>query len=254
LDKETVMQNMPHERYRHYTLFRAAVALTAMLIPLSPTETLAQSRMMTAHSSARTTTVQERLGRTATDSRQVTRIGDEVVVDRQTSRSNGAVLSKRKVYDFDDGRVDSVERSVSATDRFGRSASWQGEAERSGRGWEIEGEGHTRSGRTIDVDGFVRRLPRGATSYSYSGRTYYVAAGVYYQPYPVSGAVYYRPVPPPFAVTYAAPPAAAVAVNIGGFSFFVSNGIYYQAVPVAGVTRYVIVPRPAGVAVTVRSR
>ena len=79
-------------------------------------------RTVSGNTSSRTTTGQTRQGETVTGSRNVTKDGDTVNVDRNVQSSSGASVSKSKEIEVDDGRVESVERNVSATDRYGRTA------------------------------------------------------------------------------------------------------------------------------------
>jgi hypothetical protein len=107
--------------------------------------------------SAGETFADERRGTRVTSSRQVTRDGDEVTVSRQAQRSTGASVDKVKEYEIENGRVESVERSVFRTDRYGRTAHWEGDAERAGAGWSFEGDGRNRAGQSLSVDGYASR-------------------------------------------------------------------------------------------------
>ena len=111
------------------------------------------SRTATSSGSSRTTTAQTRSGETATANRNVTKSGDEVTVNRNAQSTSGASKSSQKTYELDDGRVESVERDTQATNRYGQSASWEGKAERSGAGWEFEGEGHNKYGQKVEAEG-----------------------------------------------------------------------------------------------------
>jgi len=239
------------------------------------------SRTMTGNTATRTTAIQGRQGQTATGTRSVSRAGDTVTVDRDVQSSTGASLSGQREYQFDDGRVDSVERSVSATDRYGRTAQWDGRAEREGYGWEFEGEGKNRYGQNVEVDGYgargyygsgvvadveggrygdrtvvagrayggpayVRSLPYGARPYSYWGRSYYMHGGIYYRPYTVHGVVVYGYIPPPYYVYYPAPPVGAIAITVAGAALLYSDGTYYTKTTTGGSTQYQVVPGPAG--------
>ena len=192
-------------------------------------------RTTSGNTSSRTTTGQTRSGETVSGSRNVTKDGDTINVDRNVQSSSGASVSKSKEIEVDDGRVESVERDVSATDRYGRTAQYEGKAERDGAGWEFEGEGKNRAGQDVEVDGYgargyygsgvvadveggrygnrtvvagkpyggparVQQLPYGARPYSYWGRPYYAHGGVYYRPYTVHGVAYYGYIPPPYYV------------------------------------------------------
>ena len=63
---------------------------------------------------------------------------------------------------MDDGRVESVERDTQATNRYGQTASYEGKAERSGYGWEFEGEGTNRYGQKVEAEGYGARGPYGS--------------------------------------------------------------------------------------------
>jgi hypothetical protein len=242
------------------------------------------SRTVSGNTSSRTTTGQTRRGETVTGSRNVTKDGDSLTIDRNVQSSSGASVSKQKEVEFDDGRVESVERNVSATDRYGRTAQYEGKAEREGYGWEFEGEGKNRYGQNVEVDGYgargyygsgvvadveggrygnrtvvagrpyggaayVRQLPYGARPYSYWGRPYYAHGGIYYRPYTVHGVVVYGYIPPPYYVYYPAPPVGAIVVTVATTSLLYSEGTYYKKTTTSGTTQYQVVPAPAGAAI-----
>lgn len=241
----------------------------------------ATTRSRYGDSSSRTTNVEGRGGRSATGTRNVTRDGDTLNVDRQVQGSEGGSLSKQKEYDFDDGRLDSVEREVQARDRSGRSAEWEGKAEREGYGWEFEGEGRNRWGQKVEAEGYgargyygsgvradieggrhgdrtvvagrtyggpawAARLPYGARPHTYWGRPYYAHGGFYYRPYTYRGVACYAYIPPPFFVYYPAPPVGAIALTVVGASLLYSDGSYYEKTYVDGATQYQVVPAPDG--------
>ena len=110
----------------------------------------------------RTRTARTPSGREVSGTRQITRDGDEITVDRHAASSAGGSVASRKQYEIEDGRVESVERDVTATDRYGRTASWDGRAERDNGRVEFEGEGHSRSGRHVEIEGAAARGRRGA--------------------------------------------------------------------------------------------
>ena len=147
-------------------------------------------------------------------------------MNRNVQTSSGASKSSQKTYEMDDGRVESVERDVQATSRSGQTASWEGKAERSGYGWEFEGEGKNRYGQDVEAEGYGARgpygggvvadveggrygdrtvvagrayggpvhaasLPYGARPYNYHGHSYYGYGGAYYRPYTYHGVPYY---------------------------------------------------------------
>jgi hypothetical protein len=296
------MKRQPADgRDRHRLCGRAAVApLLALLWLLCGTEAAqaqsrsrgsvsgatrsynaSTSRSVSGNTSLRTSSGQTRSGETVSGSRAVARDGDKVYVQRDLQSSSGASLSKQKTYDFDDGHLDSVSRDVSGTDRYGRSASWEGKAERQGYGWQFEGEGHNRWGQKVEAEGYGARgpygsgvvadieggrygdrtvvagrayggpvwatqLPYGSRPYTYWGRPYYAHGGAYYRSYSWHGAMHYCYVPPPYYVTYSAPPVGAIALMVAGASLLFADGVYYQTTYIDGATQYQVVPAPAG--------
>jgi hypothetical protein len=239
------------------------------------------SRTTTGSGSSRTTTAQTRSGETATGSRNVSKSGDEVTVDRNVQTSGGASKSSQKTYEMDDGRVESVERDVQATSRTGQTASWEGKAERSGYGWEFEGEGKNRYGQKVEAEGYGARgpygsgvvadveggrygdrtvvagrayggpvhaaqLPYGARPYNYHGHSYYGYGGAYYRPYTYHGVPYYGYMHPPWGCYYSTVPVGAIALTVAGMAMLYSDGTYYQTTYVEGATQYQVVAPPAG--------
>jgi len=239
------------------------------------------SRTATGSGSSRTTTATTRSGQSATGSRDVSKSGDEVTVDRNVQTSSGASKSSQKTYEMDDGRVQSVERDTQATSRTGQTAEWEGKAERSGYGWEFEGEGKNRYGQDVKAEGYGARgpygggvvadveggrygdrtvvagrayggpvhaasLPYGARPYNYYGHSYYHHGGAYYHPYYYHGAPYYHYMPPPWGCYYTTVPVGAIALTIAGMALLYSDGTYYQTTYVEGATQYQVVAPPAG--------
>jgi hypothetical protein len=239
------------------------------------------TRTTTGSSSSRTTTAQTRSGQSATGTRNVSKSGDEVTVDRNVQTSTGASKSSQKTYEMDDGRVESVERDTQATNRYGQTAEWEGKAERSGYGWEFEGEGHNRYGQKVEAEGYGARgpygsgvvadveggrygdrtvvaghayggpvhaatLPYGARPYNYYGRPYYHYGGAYYHPYYYRGAPYYHYMPPPWGCYYTTVPVGAIALTVAGVALLYSDGTYYKTTYVEGATQYQVVAPPAG--------
>jgi hypothetical protein len=239
------------------------------------------SRTATSDGSSRTTTASTRSGQSATGTRDVSKSGDEVTVDRNVQTSSGASKSSQKTYEMDDGRVESVERDVQATSRSGQTAEWEGKAERSGYGWEFEGEGKNRYGQEVEAEGYGARgpygggvvadveggrygdrtvvagrgyggpvhaasLPYGARPYSYWGRPYYGYGGAYYRPYHYHGVPYYAYMPPPWGCYYSTVPVGAIALTVAGMALLYSDGTYYQTTYVEGATQYQVVAPPAG--------
>ena len=238
-------------------------------------------RTTSGNTSSRSTTAQTRGGETVTGSRNVSKSGDDVTVDRNVQSTSGASKSSQKTYEMDDGRVESVERDTQATNRYGQTASWEGKAERSGYGWEFEGEGKNRYGQKVEAEGYGARgpygsgvvadveggrygdrtvvagrayggpvyatqLPYGARPYNYHGRPYYGYGGAYYRPYPYRGVSYYCYMPPPWGVYYPAVPVGAIALTVAGVALMYSDGTYYKTTYVEGATQYQVVAPPAG--------
>jgi hypothetical protein len=239
------------------------------------------NRTTSGNTSSRTTTAQSRSGQSATGTRNVTKSGDEVQVNRNVQTSGGASKSSQKTYEMDDGRVESVERDVQATSRSGQTAKWEGKAERSGYGWEFEGEGTNRYGQKVEAEGYGARgpygggvvadveggrygdrtvvagrayggpvhaasLPYGARPYNYYGRPYYGYGGAYYRPYYYHGVPYYGYIPPPWGCYYTTVPVGAIALTVAGMALLYSDGTYYQTTYVEGATQYQVVAPPAG--------
>jgi hypothetical protein len=241
------------------------------------------SRSVSGDSSSRTTTAQGAGGETATGSRNVSKSGDQVTVDRSAQSSTGASKSSQKTYTMDDGHVESVDRSVQGTNRYGESANWQGEANRSGAGWEFEGQGTNRYGEKVSAEGYGARgaygtsravhvdgehgdrtvvsgryyggpvyattLPAGARSHTYHGHTYYVHGSVHYTSYHYHGSVHYYYVPPPWGVVVTVVPVGAITVTVVGASYYYADGVYYQMTYVQGATQYKVVVPPAGASI-----
>jgi hypothetical protein len=239
------------------------------------------SRTATGSGSSRTTTAQTRSGETATANRNVSKSGDEVTVNRNAQSTSGASKSSQKTYEMDDGRVESVERDVSATSRSGQTANWEGKAERSGYGWEFEGEGNNRYGQKVEAEGYGARgpygggvvadveggrygdrtvvaggayggpvhaatLPYGARPYNYHGHSYYGYGGAYYRPYSYHGVPYYGYMHPPWGCYYTTVPVGAIALTVAGMAMLYSDGTYYKTTYVEGATQYQVVAPPAG--------
>lgn len=239
------------------------------------------SRTTSGDTSSRTTTATSRSGQSATANRNVSKSGDEVTVDRNVQTTSGASKSSQKTYEMDDGRVESVERDTQATNRYGQTASYEGKAERSGYGWEFEGEGKNRYGQSVEAEGYGARgrygsgvvadveggrygdrtvvagrayggpvhaaqLPYGARPYNYHGHPYYHHGGYYYRPYHYHGVPYYHYMPPPWGAYYTTVPVGAIALTVAGMAMLYSDGTYYKTTYVEGATQYQVVAPPAG--------
>ena len=239
------------------------------------------SRTTSGNTSNRSTTAQTRSGETVSGNRNVTKSGDEVQVNRDVQSSSGASKSSEKTYEMDDGRVESVERNTQATNRYGQTASYEGKAERSGYGWEFEGEGHNKYGQKVEAEGYGARgpygggvvadveggrygdrtvvaggayggpvhaatLPYGARPYNYHGHSYYGYGGAYYRPYTYHGVPYYGYMHPPWGCYYTTVPVGAIALTVAGMAMLYSDGTYYKTTYVEGATQYQVVAPPAG--------
>lgn len=243
--------------------------------------TASTNRSTSGNTSTRTTTAQGRGGESATATRNVSKSGDEVTVNRNVQTSTGASKNSQKTYEVDDGRVESVERNTTATNRYGQTANWEGKAERSGAGWQFEGEGNNRYGQKVEAEGYgargpygagvvadveggrygdrtvvagkgygspvyARNLPSGYRPYNYYGHSYYGYGGAYYRPYTYRGVPYYGHMPPPWGVYYTTVPVGAIALTIAGVAMLYSDGTYYKTTYVEGATQYQVVAPPAG--------
>ncbi len=242
------------------------------------------SRSTSGNTSSRTTTGQTRSGESATATRNVSKSGDDVTVDRNVQSTSGASKTSQKTYEMDDGRVESVERNTSATNKYGQTASYEGKAERSGYGWEFEGEGTNRYGQKVEAEGYGARgpygggvvadveggrygdrtvvagkayggpvyatsLPYGARPYNAYGHSYYAHGGAYYRPYTYHGVPYYGYMHPPWGCYYSTVPVGAIALTIVGMSLLYSDGTYYKTTYVEGATQYQVVAPPAGASI-----
>lgn len=237
------------------------------------------SAARTDNSATRTTNVQGRRGQSATGTRNVSRDGDTINVDRNVQTSSGASVDRSKEYKVDDGRVQSVERDVDVRSRTGQTASWEGKAEREGAGWEFEGEGRNRDGQRVGVEGYAGRgpygsgvvadvqggrygdrrvgayrpygrpgyvttLPAGHRPYDYYGRPYYGYGGVYYRPW--AGGYYVVPPPWGHCCYHDDDMVAAFALTVAGAALLYSDGVYYEKTYVQGEQQYKVVAPPAG--------
>ena len=204
-----------------------------------------------------------------------------MTVDRNVQTSSGASKSSQKTYEMDNGRVESVERDTQATNRYGQTAEWEGKAERSGYGWEFEGEGKNKYGQKVEAEGYGARgpygggvvadveggrygdrtvvagrayggpvhaaqLPYGARPYNYHGHSYYGYGGAYYRPYTYHGVPYYGYMHPPWGCYYTTVPVGAIALTVAGMAMLYSEGTYYKTTYVEGATQYQVVAPPAG--------
>ena len=202
-------------------------------------------------------------------------------MNRNVQSTSGASKSSQKTYEMDDGRVESVERNTQATSRSGQTANWEGKAERSGAGWEFEGEGKNKYGQEVEAEGYGARgpygggvvadveggrygdrtvvagrgyggpvhatsLPYGARPYNYHGHSYYGYGGAYYRPYTYHGVPYYGYMHPPWGCYYSTVPVGAIALTIAGAAMLYSDGTYYKTAYVEGATQYQVVAPPAG--------
>ena len=95
-----------------------------------------------------------RRGETVDSTREVTRDGDTLKLEGQASSSSGASREVEKEVQFDDGRIDKVERESTTTGRGGETLEREAKAEREGYGVaSFEGEAKTSTGREAEVEG-----------------------------------------------------------------------------------------------------
>ncbi len=232
------------------------------------------------------TTATGRGGQSATGTREVTRDGDTVTVDRRTQASTGASREVSREIEVDDGRVKQVQRESQATGRFGETIERERQIERDGAGIAtFEGEARTSAGREADIEGVaargyygrrgvvadvdtkyygdrtvvagrgrygsaVARLPQGYRPYSYYGRSYYGYGSAYYRPYYWGGSPYYFMVPPPYGVLYTTVPVGAVMIALAGSTYYYADHVCYRETHSQGSVGYEVVPAPAGLPTT----
>ena len=228
------------------------------------------------------TTATGRRGESATSNRQVTREGDEINVNRQTQTTTGASRETSREIEFDEGRVQEIERESTTTNRFGETIEREREIEREGSGVvSFEGEAQTSRGREVEVEGVagrgyygrrgvvanvdtnyrgdwttvgrrgpygasVARLPQGYRPYTYYGRSYYYYGSSYYRPYYWGGVPYYWVMPPPYGVYYSSVPVGSVMVVVGGSGYYYSDHVCYKETNKGGEVGYEVVPAPDG--------
>ena len=224
-----------------------------------------------------------RSGETVSSTRQVTRDGDTLKLEAQASSSTGASREVEKEVQFDDGRVDQVERQSTTTGRGGETIERDAKAEREGYGVaSFEGEVKTSTGREAEVEGVagygaygrrgvvadvdtkyhgdwttvagrgpygaaVTRLPQGYRPYTYYGRSYYYYGTAYYRPYYYGGVPYYWVMPPPYGVVYTTVPTGAVVVVLAGTTYYYADHVCYKQTGSQGSVGYEVVAAPQGV-------
>ncbi len=222
-------------------------------------------------------------GESVTSTRDVTREGDTIKMERQSQASTGASREVSKEVEIDEGRVDKVERESSATGRYGETVEREGKVEREGYGAaSFEGEAKTSTGREAEVEGVagygaygrrgvvadvdtnyrgdwtvaagrgpygaaVTRLPQGYRPYTYYGRSYYHYGYAYYRPYTYGGVPYYFVVPPPYGVVYTTVPTGAMIITIGAVTYYYADHVCYKKTSSQGSAGYEVVPPPEGV-------
>ena len=222
-------------------------------------------------------------GETVSSTREVTRDGDTLKLEAQGSSSTGASREVEKEVQFDDGRVDQVERQSTTTGRGGETIDREAKAEREGYGVaSFEGEAKTSTGREAEVEGVagygaygrrgvvadvdtkyhgdwttvagrgrygaaVTRLPQGYRPYTYYGRSYYYYGSAYYRPYYYGGVPYYWVMPPPYGVVYTTVPVGAAVVVVAGASYYYADHVCYKQTGTQGSVAYEVVPAPPGI-------
>jgi hypothetical protein len=223
-----------------------------------------------------------RYGRGARGSRDVTRDGDTLKIDKEVTTDRGASREVSKEIEFDDGRVKEIERESKTTGRYGESISRERELERKNGYWEFEGKAKTSTGRKAEMDGWAGRdiygnrhwgaevdtkyrgdwyargirgpyggrtvaaLPKGYGTGWYYGRPYYNYGGYYYRPYTWMGVTYYGVVPPPYGVVIHTVPVGATVIVVGGTSYYYHDNVYYVKAIHEGETSYKVVAAPEG--------
>jgi hypothetical protein len=228
------------------------------------------------------TTVTGRGGESVTGSREVTRDGDTLKLEGEAQSSTGGSREVSKEVEFDDGRVEQVERESTATGRYGESIERESKIESEGYGVaSFEGKAETSTGREAEVDGAagvgyygrrgvvadvdtkyhgdwdvaarrgpygtaVTRLPDGYRPYSYYGRSYYYHGSAYYRPYAWGGVSYYFVVPPPYGVVYTTVPAGAIMLTMAATTMYYADHVCYQQTNSGGQVAYEVVPAPEG--------
>lgn len=238
----------------------------------------------TTQGNRRTTqsTATTRRGETVTSTRNVTREDDKVKLEGQAQSSTGASREVSKEVQFDEGRIEKVERESTATGRYGEKIEREAEIKREGYGVaSFEGEAKTSTGRKAEVEGVagygaygrrgvvadvdtkyrgdwttvagrgrygaaVTRLPQGYRPYTYYGRSYYHYGYAYYRPYYYGGVPYYWMMPPPYGVMYTTVPAGAVVVSIGVGTYYYADHVCYKETMSQGSVSYEVTPVPAG--------
>lgn len=221
-------------------------------------------------------------GESITGSREVTRDGDTLKLEGEAQSSRGGSREVSKEVEFDDGRIESVERESSATGRYGESIERESSAEREGNGTaSFERKAETSTGREAEVDGLagvgyygrrgvvadvdtkyhgdwdvaarrgpygttVTRLPEGYRPYSYYGRRYYYYGSAYYRPYAWVGLMYYFVVAPPYGVVYTTVPTGAVVVTTGSTTVYYADHVCYEETNTGGEVSYEVIPAPEG--------
>jgi hypothetical protein len=206
------------------------------------------SKNTSGNTRSESATLTGRGGESVSGSRNVSRDGDTLTVDKQAQSSRGGSRESSKEIEFDDGRVDSVERESKTTGRYGESAERSGSAEREGyRSFEFEGEAKTSTGREADVEGVAARGAYGRggvvadvdTKY-YGDRTVAAARGPY-------GAAVRGPY---YGAAVRTLPAGYRGVTYYGRSYYYYGSYYYRPYAWRGATYYWVMAPPYGVVYT----
>ena len=206
------------------------------------------SKNTSGNTRSESASVTGRGGESVSGSRNVSRDGDTVTVDKQAQSSRGGSRESSKDIEFDDGRVDSVEGESKTTGRYGESAERSGSAEREGyRSASFEGEAKTSTGREGDVEGVAARGAYGRTGVVadvdtkyYGDRTVAAARG------PRGAAVR----GPYYGAAVRTLPAGYRSVTYWGRSYYYYGSYYYRPYAWAGATYYWVMPPPYGVVYT----
>jgi len=199
------------------------------------------SRTATGSGSSRTTTATTRSGQSADRHPRRQQVGRRR--DGEPQRPDGERRQQELLEDLRDGRrhVESVSRDVQATSRSGQTASWEGKAERSGYGWEFEGEGTNRYGQKVEAEGYGARGRYG------SGVVADVEGGRYGDRTVVAGRAYGGP------VHAAQLPYGARPYHYHGHSYYHHGGRLLSAVLLSRRSRTITTCGRPGAATTRRS-
>jgi hypothetical protein len=196
------------------------------------------SRGATVSRSGGTTT---REGQYATGSRTVSKTDEGYNVNKQVTTQSGASKSVSKDVDVEDREI---ERSSTATNRWGESVSREREIEGQGGYATIEGSATTSTGREISTDAVAGRTVYGRPAVAGTVNTkYYGTYGVAAARNPYGG--YTKAVAGPYGgkVTTTLP-SGYRTTRYYGRPYYSYGGAYYRPYVYRGVPHYYPVPVP----------